>query len=631
MGMGTIAQRAGRTFLSGALAVTLALPTVGALGVQEADAAAGFPDWDVQAGAWYVPYIEWAFENGIVSGYDDGTFGPDDNVTRGQVAVMMARAAGVDLSDQTNTTPFRDNPDGQYYTAAVNWAYEYGILAGSNGLVRPNDNITRQEMAVMGARFANKVLWLGYAGGGDRWPLGTTNYESVADYAHDSFVWMANSGVMGGIALPDGTNDLAPEATATRAQFAKIMYSLINEAPNNVQPRDDSKDARIGQVGIGDRYNAGTFVNVWCTDTKNRSIVDFEVSIDGGSTWRDDVAFDHLDNLTPGTTYTALVRIAGIPESVVSQQFTTAPTVSKREMPAHLEVARMSQTGLTIRAYDSNWNDKSGSYEFSLDGVNYDYGYWDDGAQSFYGLTPGNTYTVYVRNKRYLNWEASDPATITVTLPQAPSNTDQAERVWVNEYKWEYYLVDTDTVVDDMSTPYGNGATYVSTDYTGGFIEETRNAYLEYYNSLTDMNAPYSERWEKEDVSYRNDRYHLVKTGGHWEYIRNEEERQALYSSNESAWAFGTDTNRSFLDASLRTIVSQIEYTTSDGQTFTNRADAWRHCEQTGAYIASYDGPHETYYNEEDYTQNIDDLIAEAGGTPGEAWCLTGDTLVSRG
>lgn len=410
---------------------------------------------------------------------------------------------------------------------------------------------------------------------------------------------------MGGIALPDGTSDLAPEGFTTRAQFAKIIYSLINKAPSNVSPREDSKDSRIEKVSIGDQYNSGTFVNVFCYDENNRGIDYFEASIDGGITWGDNVRWEHLDGLTPGTTYTALVRISGIPESVVSQQFTTASTVNKREMPAHLEVARVSQTGLTIRAYD--------------------------GAQSFYGLAPGGTYTVYVRSKRYLNWEASDPATITVTLPQVPSNSDQAEKVWVNEYKWEYYLVDTDTVVDDIPTPYGNGVTCVYTDYTGGFIEETWNAYLEYYKSLTDMSAPYSERWEKEDVSYRNNRYHLVKTGGHWEYIRNEDERRALYSSNENSWTFGTDTKDSFFDASLRTIISQTEYTTSDGQTFVNKADAWRHCEQTGAYISSYDGPHEIYYNEEDYRQNIDDLIAEAGGTPGEAWCLTGDTLVSRG
>ena len=95
--MGTTANKLGRTFLSGALAVTLALPVVG---VQKAEAAAGFPDWDVQTNAWYVPYIEWAVENGVVSGYPDGTFAPDQNVTRGQFAITGV-LQGNDVGDGT--------------------------------------------------------------------------------------------------------------------------------------------------------------------------------------------------------------------------------------------------------------------------------------------------------------------------------------------------------------------------------------------------------------------------------------------------------------------------------------------------------------------------------------------------
>lgn len=97
-------KKAGRVALSGVLAATLMVPSVGIVmqGTNgTAYAAAGFPDDDVIPGTWYESYIQWAVDNGIIFGYPDGTFGPEDNVTRGQVAVMLCRSAGADVADES--------------------------------------------------------------------------------------------------------------------------------------------------------------------------------------------------------------------------------------------------------------------------------------------------------------------------------------------------------------------------------------------------------------------------------------------------------------------------------------------------------------------------------------------------
>ena len=104
--------------------------------------------------------IDKAVEQGIVKGSQnpDGTvsFRPDESITRAEVAAMLMRIAGVDegsYGNGANQTAWVDVPDGAWYTGTMNWAEDAGILNGSGGHVRPNDRITRQELAVMLGNF----------------------------------------------------------------------------------------------------------------------------------------------------------------------------------------------------------------------------------------------------------------------------------------------------------------------------------------------------------------------------------------------------------------------------------------------------------------------------------------------
>ena len=105
---------------------------------------------DVQSGVWYAEAISWANQKGIVRGYGNGQFGPDDNITREQLAVMLWRYAGEPTSN-ASLNRFTDmDKVGDYTLTALQWAVEKGIISGKgNGTLDPTGNATRAEAAQM--------------------------------------------------------------------------------------------------------------------------------------------------------------------------------------------------------------------------------------------------------------------------------------------------------------------------------------------------------------------------------------------------------------------------------------------------------------------------------------------------
>ena len=109
---------------------------------------------DVPDGTWYTAGVEWAALNGIVNGYGDGRFGPEDPVTREQLAAILYRYAdrkGCDVSvgEDTNILSYDDAFDiCDWAMSAVQWACGTGVLdSGSGSLLRPADEATRAEVA----------------------------------------------------------------------------------------------------------------------------------------------------------------------------------------------------------------------------------------------------------------------------------------------------------------------------------------------------------------------------------------------------------------------------------------------------------------------------------------------------
>ena len=117
---------------------------------------------DVLAGAWYTDGVAWAAKVGVVNGYDDGTFGPDNAITRQELAIMLYRYAkliGMDVSTKAELTRFNDSESvASWAKEAMTWCAEAGIVKGVGGnTLNPEGVASRAECAVMLSRFIDLV------------------------------------------------------------------------------------------------------------------------------------------------------------------------------------------------------------------------------------------------------------------------------------------------------------------------------------------------------------------------------------------------------------------------------------------------------------------------------------------
>lgn len=162
-------------------------------------------------GHWADANIKYVYENSLMNGYSDGTFGPENNITRAEFATVMARL--LELAEAPNEAKFAD--------ATSHWAKGYigalaskGIVGGVNDTdFAPDENITREQIAVILAR----ALGLEMSDVNEY-----NDEEAISDWAYDSVYAVQAAGYMKG----DVDNNFAPSAPATRAEVATIIYRL---------------------------------------------------------------------------------------------------------------------------------------------------------------------------------------------------------------------------------------------------------------------------------------------------------------------------------------------------------------------------------------------------------------------
>ncbi|MEQ8841233.1 MAG: S-layer homology domain-containing protein [Acidimicrobiales bacterium] len=110
---------------------------------------------DVPGASWYTDAVQWGVAEEILTGYPNGTFRPSWAISRGDFALVLWRAAG---SPSSSTGSLSDVSAGAYYADAIAWAQSADVMNGFNdGTFRPNDPITRGHAALMLCRFSNEV------------------------------------------------------------------------------------------------------------------------------------------------------------------------------------------------------------------------------------------------------------------------------------------------------------------------------------------------------------------------------------------------------------------------------------------------------------------------------------------
>ena len=189
----------------------------------------GFTPFSDISNSGYCDYIVVGYLAGIINGYEDGTFRPNKTVTRGQFITMLWRAVGEPGAENT-TLNFKDAaniPDA--YKDAVAWGVEAGIIKGyDDDTFRPNQSISRAQMATFSYRLL--VLIVGEEAIDEfNQPCGFKDAASVADPYVDAVNVCANLGIILGFDTDrDGEGDtFRPNDTANRGQTVTIALRVI--------------------------------------------------------------------------------------------------------------------------------------------------------------------------------------------------------------------------------------------------------------------------------------------------------------------------------------------------------------------------------------------------------------------
>lgn len=182
---------------------------------------------DVPASYWASAQIARAAELGLVTGFADGSFRPNGSVTRAQFVTMLWRMAGQPEASQTAS--FVDVKPGDWYTAALDWAFENGYVTGtSGGRFDPNGPITRQQAMAILYRYAGSPTGMEAMLTGV-YDAGFADSASVSAWAKPAVYWAIYNGVVTGATK----TTIAPNATATRAQIAVIFLRYMEKMTAN--------------------------------------------------------------------------------------------------------------------------------------------------------------------------------------------------------------------------------------------------------------------------------------------------------------------------------------------------------------------------------------------------------------
>ena len=174
---------------------------------------------DVAANAWYHKAVSFVAARGIANGTGQGQFSPNAKLTRSMLVAILYRLENE--PDNSYASLFRDVASGLWYSDAVAWAYNNGIVSGyGDGRFGPNDSITREQMALM---LYNYAKCKGYDITASIDLNVYKDRDNISGWAEAAMKWAVANGLIRG--RGDGTLD--PTGTAARAEVAEILMRFM--------------------------------------------------------------------------------------------------------------------------------------------------------------------------------------------------------------------------------------------------------------------------------------------------------------------------------------------------------------------------------------------------------------------
>lgn len=172
-------------------------------------------------GHWAEANVAFVSAHELFNGTDDTHFSPNGTMTRGMMATVLFRLDGENKGDVNAS--FADVADGTWYTDAVAWANAQGIVTGySDAAFGPEDNVTREQLAVMIYRYAQALKLVGNTTAGK---LDFADADSVNDWASEAMSWLTANGILigkpGNLLDPQG-NATRAEVSAVLERFVEF-------------------------------------------------------------------------------------------------------------------------------------------------------------------------------------------------------------------------------------------------------------------------------------------------------------------------------------------------------------------------------------------------------------------------
>ena len=171
---------------------------------------------DIAPDAWYKDAVQYAYDNGLMTGVSANEFAPEATTTRAMIVSILARLEGVTSAESAG---FADVSANDWYATAVNWAAAEGIVSGTGeGDFSPNAAITREQLAAM---LMNYTAYKGEDVSARADLSAYTDQPSV--WATETMQWAVAEGLISGVT----NTQLQPQGNATRAQVAAILQRFL--------------------------------------------------------------------------------------------------------------------------------------------------------------------------------------------------------------------------------------------------------------------------------------------------------------------------------------------------------------------------------------------------------------------
>ena len=181
----------------------------------ETEEPVGEPFLDVNEGDWFYDAVAYAYENGLMDGVGGNRFAPNSETTRAQLVTILYRLEGQPAV--SGDLPFTDVEAGTWYTNAVGWAAQNGIVNGvGDDTFAPGNDLTREQLVTILYRYAESK---GYDVSASADLAGYPDGEEIQAYAREAMAWAVAENIIRG--MEDDT--LKPAGNASRAQIATIL------------------------------------------------------------------------------------------------------------------------------------------------------------------------------------------------------------------------------------------------------------------------------------------------------------------------------------------------------------------------------------------------------------------------